>query len=65
MLNQVFKQSNMMALKSRMLSRTTNPFGVSARQFSQVIGGQEGSIVSNSLKYIVIILIIVGNFTYW
>ena len=51
MLNQVFKQTNMMALKSRMLSRTTNPFGVSARQFSQVIGGQEGSTVSNSYEY--------------
>lgn len=47
MLNQVFKQTNMMALKSRMLSRSGgNPFGVSARQFSQVIGGKEGSTVS-------------------
>jgi hypothetical protein len=47
MLNSVFKQRNMMALKSRMLSSAAgNPLGVSARQFSQVFGGQEGSTVS-------------------
>jgi len=40
--------SKMVTLKTRMLSRSgANPVGTTARQFSQVIGGQEGSTVSN------------------
>ena len=47
MLNKVFNQKNMMSLKSRMISRAGgNPIGISARNFSSVFGGAEGSTVS-------------------
>ena len=47
MLNKVLNQRNMMSLKSKMLSRAGgNPGGISARGFSQILGGQEGSTVS-------------------
>jgi hypothetical protein len=65
MLNSVFKQRNMMALKSRMLSNSGgNPLGVSARQFSQIIGGQEGSTVSIVIA-ILNVICIVGNISNW
>ena len=54
MLNKVFNQKNMMSLKSRMISRAGgNPIGISARNFSSVFGGAEGSTVS--IKKILII----------
>ena len=49
MFSKMMNSRNMNSLKTRMLSRAGgNPVGISARQFSQVIGGQEGSTVSYS-----------------
>ena len=54
MLNKVFNQKSMLSLKSKMLSRTgANPVPISARKFSQVIGGSEGSTGSS----------LIGNYT--
>jgi len=54
MLNKVFNQKSMLSLKSKMLSRTgANPLPISARKFSQVIGGTEGSTGSS----------LIGNYT--
>lgn len=44
----MMNSSKMSALKTHMISRSgANPAGTTARKFSQVIGGQEGSTVSN------------------
>ena len=57
MLSKMMNTSKMSALKTRMISRSgANPAGTTARKFSQIIGGQEGSTVSYSL-----LLINVGN----
>ena len=49
MFSKMMNSRSMNSLKTKMLSRAGgNPAGISARQFSQVIGGQEGSTVSYS-----------------
>ena len=53
--------SKINTLKTKMLSRSgANPIATSARSFSSVIGGQEGSTVSKNL----LILILAGNKPY-
>jgi hypothetical protein len=61
MLSKMMNSSKMTSLKTRMISRSgANPAGTTARKFSQVIGGQEGSQVSYPFQ-----LINLGNIFDW
>ena len=49
----MMNSSKMSSLKTRMVSRSgANPAGTTARKFSQILGGQEGSTVSYSFQLI-------------
>lgn len=53
MLSKMMNSSKMSSLKTRIISRSgANPAGTTARKFSQILGGKEGSTVSYSFQLI-------------